>query len=65
MKSDFSCKNCQKRNVGCHGTCEEYLKNRIENAKKVAYATARKHISREEAAAAAEQKMKYHAGRKK
>lgn len=21
----YSCKNCQDRQVGCHGTCEKYL----------------------------------------
>lgn len=22
---DFPCKNCQKRYIGCHGTCSEYF----------------------------------------
>lgn len=27
----FSCKGCTKRTVGCHATCETYIKEKAEN----------------------------------
>lgn len=63
MKSDFTCKNCQKRYVGCHATCEEYLLARTENARKKAYANAQKRISRDEAAVTVEHIRKLREGR--
>lgn len=28
MKSNFDCKNCKERYIGCHSTCEKYLKQK-------------------------------------
>ena len=53
---DFPCKNCQKRYVGCHGTCSEYSRKR-------AYANAQKRISRDEAAVTVEHIRKLREGR--
>lgn len=25
---EFRCKDCQRRTVGCHGTCEDYLEDK-------------------------------------
>lgn len=55
---DFTCKNCKKRHIGCHGTCSEYLLAQTENARKRAYANAQKRISRDEAASETYQKEK-------
>ena len=60
---DYPCKNCQKRYVGCHGTCGEYLLAQTENARKRAYANAQKRISREEAAVPEEHIRKFREGR--
>lgn len=27
----WCCKNCEKRQVGCHSTCEDYLAQKIRN----------------------------------
>ena len=60
---DYPCKNCQKRYVGCHGTCSEYLLAQTENARKRAYANAQKRISRDEAAVTVEHIRKLREGR--
>lgn len=32
-KEKFPCKNCDKRYVGCHGSCEEYKEAKKKNDK--------------------------------
>lgn len=40
------CRNCvpPKRHIGCHGTCEQYLKEKAEYEKQKEYARAHKTV---------------------
>ena len=31
MKLRFSCKDCDKRSVGCHATCEDYIRQKVDH----------------------------------
>ena len=34
-KDSFPCKNCTERIIGCHSTCEKYLKSKEDNDKRL------------------------------
>lgn len=43
---DFTCKNCEKRRVGCHSVCEDYIKIKKLKAKEKKVADKRREEER-------------------